>query len=122
MFCCNAASSDSRMWSVYQRISGDLEMEGDLIFKEGKGVFPDSMLGEILRLAYEVHPGMSSMKRLIRSNFWWPGMDRLGDRVVRECGVCINSDKMLNTFPAWLKPVAWPKFPWQKVSFDISGL
>ncbi|KAJ1192400.1 hypothetical protein NDU88_001707 [Pleurodeles waltl] len=44
----------------------ELEIENTLLFKRGKCVPPRSMQAVILDLAHEGHPGMSSMKRLIR--------------------------------------------------------
>lgn len=61
------------------------------------------------------------MKRLIRENFWWPSLDRLVERMVRECPECFNSDRMLKVHSAPLRPVEWPDFAWQKIAFDISG-
>lgn len=59
------------------------------------------------------------MKRLIRENFWWPSLDRLVERMVRECPECFNSDRMLKVHSAPLRPVEWAA--WQKIAFDISG-
>lgn len=102
-------------------VAGELEFEGNLLFKSGKCIPPESMQGIILNLAHRTHPGISSMKRLVRSFFWWPGMDRFVDRVIRDCPHCVSSEKMLKVHVPPLKVVKWPKLPWQKLAFDISG-
>ncbi|KAJ1179703.1 hypothetical protein NDU88_004937 [Pleurodeles waltl] len=73
------------------KVRDDLEIENELVFKGGKCVPPVGMQTVILKLAHEGHPGMSSMKRLIRTSFWWPGMDKMAERTVRECGVCVSA-------------------------------
>lgn len=102
-------------------VSSEIEEVGGLLFKGGKIIPPVVMQNKILLLAHQGHTGMSSMKRLIRANFWWAGLDKFVDRIVRECSECISSDKMLHVSSAPLNPVAWPGCPWQKVAFDISG-
>ncbi|XP_078528658.1 uncharacterized protein LOC144806095 [Lissotriton helveticus] len=105
----------------YGQVSTEIEEFSGLLFKAGKLIPPQSLQKKILLLSHQGHIGMSSMKRLIRENFWWPVVDKMVDRLVRDCSHCINSDKMLHLTSAPLKPVSWPNFPWQKVAFDISG-
>lgn len=102
-------------------VSEELEFEGNLLFKAGKCVSPRGMQDIILNLAHKTHPGISSMKRLVRSFFWWPGMDKFINRVVRECQECVSSERMLKLHVPPLKVVKRPEVPWQKLAFDISG-
>lgn len=98
-----------------------LELEEDLMYKGGKCVLPVGVQELILRLAHKTHPGMSAMKRLVRNYFWWPGLDRMVDRTVRECEECMSSEKMLSLNTPPLKCTVWPKESWKQVAFDISG-
>ena len=39
----------------------------------------------ILKQLHDTHPGISRMKRLVRSYVWWPGID---NAAVHECTIC----------------------------------
>lgn len=93
------------------KVSEELELEGDLLYKGGKYVPPFGIQKAILELAHKSHPGMSAMKHLVRNYFWWPGLDRMVDRTVRECEVCMSSEKMMKLNVPPMRSLDWPTEP-----------
>ena len=64
---------------------------------------------------------MTLVKRRLRKHYWWPGLDKQVDHLVRDCHVCALSDKPNRTYQAPLNPTLPPEGPWQKVAMDIMG-
>ena len=48
-------------------------------------IIPKTLQPNILESLHEAHPGMSQMKSLARSNFWWVKMDENIEKKVRVC-------------------------------------
>ncbi|KAJ1137411.1 hypothetical protein NDU88_003817 [Pleurodeles waltl] len=64
---------------------------------------------------------MSSMKRRVRADFWWPGMDQGVERFVRACVACMCSGKSHKSEETTIVASQFPEKPWQKLAIDICG-
>ncbi|XP_037930616.1 uncharacterized protein K02A2.6-like [Teleopsis dalmanni] len=70
-------------------------------------------------MLHEVHQGMSAMKAVARSYFWWPGLDEGIEMLARRCEKCACNKK--NPPVAAGKP--WPATlrPWSRLHIDYAG-
>ena len=75
----------------------------------------------MLRLAHEAHQGMVKTKQRIRELYWWPGIDREVEELVRTCETCSAADKTASPRHAPMQPVPFPTEPWAKLGLDFIG-
>ena len=73
----------------------------------------------VVDLGHSGHMGMSATKRLLRLRLWFPGMDRMVERIISECLPCQASIDNHTRDP--LKPTPAPKSPWDKLYCDHWG-
>ena len=68
---------------------------------------------------HQGHPGISKMKAVARSYFWWPGLDRDIEDLGKSCKSC---QSVKNSPPvAPLHPWVWPSKPWERIHVDFAG-
>ena len=65
------------------------------------------------------HPGVTRMKAITRSHFWWPGLDKDLEKLARTCVSCQAVKQAPASAP--LHPWIWPTRPWQRVHIDFAG-
>ena len=78
-------------------------------------VIPASLNKKILKDFHTRHPGVSTMKSLMRSYVYWPGVDKQIKDVVKRCRCCTMAVKVPSVK---IKP--WPKMdrPWSRLHID----
>ena len=59
-------------------------------------------------------------KRMLREKVWFPGIDRLVDRRIRQCIPCHTTTRK-STNPEPLKMSSLPPAPWCDVSVGFAG-
>lgn len=97
----------------------ELCFANNILLRHSKIVIPEKLRGNVLELAHEGHPGMTSMKRRLRSKVWWPGIDRDIERYVNKCLGCT-----LVSAPGPPEPMnrkELPSQPWQHLAIDYLG-
>jgi len=72
-------------------------------------VFRKALLQEL----HTSHFGMSHMKSLAHSYFWWPGLDAEIEELSRACVECSLTSTNPPIAPAY--PWLVPQHPWQRV-------
>lgn len=107
--------------SKYKHIFDELSVINGLLYRSTCLVVPSTMRTNILALAHEGHIGMRAMKRRIREQFWWPGLDKHVEHFVRDCLQCSISDKSQVTVPSPVEAVSVPSKPWSKLAIDVIG-
>ena len=83
----------------------------------GKRVLvPPALRKTVLEQFHLNHPGICSMKSLVRNLIWFPGIDREIESMVKNCKICIEN----RAKPAQNKSVQWPVPPrkWSRVHVD----
>lgn len=112
----------SERWPVeiskYQAFQSNLYTQGDIVMKDEKMVLPAKLRERALRLAHRSHPGMSTMKNILRQGLWWPGMDREIENFVKSCPEC----QMVTVYnrPPPITMTELPNNVWDYVSMDFS--
>ena len=82
-------------------------------------LIPEKWQAKVLKSLHENHPGITRMKSIARSYFWWSGLDRDIEDLAKSCSMC----QALQTTPpaAPLHPWVWPDTPWKRVHVDFVG-
>lgn len=100
----------------YELIEEELELEGDVVTRNGRFIPPDEVKKQILEIAHSSHASASSMKRLIRDRFWWPHMDVDINSLYENCEVCQQISAPAKPYP--LQPTKQPERPWEYIALD----
>lgn len=103
----------------YEPFQGNLYTHGGVLMKDEKMVLPAKLRGRALRVAHRSHPGMSTMKNILRQGLWWPGMDREIENFVKSCHEC----QMVTVYrhPPPITMTELPNNVWDYVSMDFSS-
>ncbi|KAJ1192533.1 hypothetical protein NDU88_001840 [Pleurodeles waltl] len=89
----------------YKKVEEELCIVGNIVRRGNLLIVPVSLQMRVLELAHKGHLGIRAMKCRVRENFWWPGVDRAIERYVRECCMCVLSDKSQVTYPSPADPI-----------------
>ena len=97
----------------------ELSLQHDCILWGNRIVVPKQGQISLLNELHSGHVGITRMKELARSYFWWPGIDADIDQMVKSCITCLEN----RTEPskAELHPWDWPKSPWVRIHIDYAG-
>lgn len=102
----------------YKPFKDDLYIQNDVLMKQEKLVLPAALRNQALKVAHVAHPGMSTMKHLLRQGVWWPGIDREVEDYVKKCPECQLVTKSSKPLPIVLTKL--PRNVWDYVSMDFS--
>ena len=95
--------------------------DSGIILKKEKIILPRSLVETAIKKAHQGgHPGMTSMKRRLRTHFWFPGMDTHIETAVKQCKECtmFTTKNRKNK----LHPHSLEEFnAWEKISIDLFG-
>ena len=82
-------------------------------------IVPESLQAKVLRSLHQNHPGITRMKAIARSYFWWSGLDKAVEALAKSCSSC----QVLQAAPAAapLHPWIWPDAPWKRIHVDFAG-
>ena len=82
-------------------------------------IVPENLQSQILASLHQNHPGITRMKAIARSYFWWSGLDKDIEDLAKSCSAC----QALKSSPAVapLHPWIWPDAPWKRIHVDFAG-
>ena len=97
----------------------ELSIEQGCVIWGNRVVIPSYLQHRVLSDLHESHPGISRMKALARSYFWWPDMDKKIEEIVSNCLDCQKHQSMPPSAPVhhWENT----KNPWVRVHIDYAG-
>ncbi|XP_055307067.1 uncharacterized protein K02A2.6-like [Sitodiplosis mosellana] len=105
--------------SPFKHFETELCFEDDILLRGNRIVLPACLWNRALELAHEGHPGISVMKRRLRSKVWWPGLDKQVEDYVKKCKGCTLVSAA--SVPEPLKSTKLPSEPWQHIAIDFLG-
>lgn len=88
----------------------------DLILRGDRILVPKSLRERIVQTAHIGHQGSTSMKAQLRSRLWFPGLDKMIDKVVRGCKFCTMMSLADKPGPMTRRQ---PTEPWQDIAMDF---
>ena len=97
----------------------ELSVENDCLVWGICVVIPKVLRGRVQQQLHAEHCGITRMKSLARSHFWWPGVDKDIETIAQSCNAC----KAVKNAPAVapLHPWIWPGKPWRRIHVDFAG-
>ena len=103
----------------YKTRQDEIGTEADCLLWGIRVIVPEKLQRRILDSLHETHPGISRMKAIARSYFWWAGLDKAIENVARGCQAC----QAIQAAPAVapLHPWVWPDAPWKRIHVDFAG-
>lgn len=104
---------------LYKPFENELCFAGKILLRGDRMVIPEKLRERTLQLAHEGHPGMTVMKRRVRSKVWWPKIDQDVESIVRKCNGCLSTSTL--SAPEPLKRTELPSKPWQHLAIDFMG-
>lgn len=75
----------SELTALYKPFKTEFCFRDDILLRGTKLVIPEALRQKMLTLAHEGHPGMTVMKRRLRSKVWWPKIDEAVETHVKKC-------------------------------------
>lgn len=105
--------------SPYKIFQNELCFAGEILLRTNRIVMPVCLRKQTIELAHEGHPGMTVMKRRIRSKVWWPKIDRDVEIFIKNCYGCTLV--MALPAPEPMKRKELPSEPWQHLAIDYLG-
>ncbi len=87
-------------------------LEGNCLMWRSRVVIPSKLRNVLL------DPGVTRVKAIARSHFWWPGLDKDLDKLTRSYLSCQTAKQASAKAP--LHPWAWPTRPWQRIQIEFA--
>ncbi|UYV65945.1 hypothetical protein LAZ67_3005963, partial [Cordylochernes scorpioides] len=97
----------------------ELTVDGECLLWGMRVIIPSSLRPNLLSCLHETHSGMSKMKSVARSHFWWPNLDNEIEFLVNRCGNCQQVQDGPNRVK-W-QPWIWAVRPWQRIHIDYAN-
>lgn len=97
----------------------ELSVQDGCVLWGSRIVVPPPGRDALIQQLHHGHIGITRMKALARSYFWWPKLDADIEAVVKRCVVC--QEHRNSPAPAPLHPWEWPSKPWQRLHIDYAG-
>ncbi|XP_039511288.1 uncharacterized protein K02A2.6-like [Pimephales promelas] len=97
----------------------ELSVQDGCVLWGSRAVVPPPGRNALIQQLHHGHIGITRMKALARSYFWWPKLDADIEAVVKRCVAC--QEHRNSPAPAPLHPWEWPSKPWQRLHIDYAG-
>ena len=106
--------------SPFYSIRHELYVMNGLIFRFNQIVIPPSLQNTVIRAAHSLgHLGMTKTKQMLREKYWFPEMNKMTERVVKNCYECHLTTKQHRQEPVKMTQI--PEKPWEVVSVDFGA-
>ncbi len=90
-----------------------------ILFRKDRVLIPTSLRSQILDELHETHLGISKIKQLARHYVYWPGIDRVTERLVKGCESCALTKS--NPLKVAIHPWEVPENNWSGTHIDYAG-
>ncbi|XP_069504413.1 exosome complex component RRP42 isoform X1 [Ambystoma mexicanum] len=105
----------------FAKVREELWIQDGYLYKGHQMVVPVGMRKSVLELAHVGHLGLARTKGLVRSEFWWPGIDKDIEEQVKDCVECIEGNKGLKVQKVPMVVRESPRVPWDEIALDLLG-
>ena len=97
----------------------EIGIEGGCLMWGIRVIIPKRLQPQILKSLYKSHLGISRMKAIACSYFWWHDLDKDVENLTKSCQSC----QVIQSHPAVapLHPCVWPNMPWRHIHVVFAG-
>lgn len=103
----------------FQTRKQEISIEDGCLLWGVRVIIPQSLETKLLTSLHENHSGITRMKSLARSYFWWTGLDEDIEKIAKSCKACQEQKSKPPKAP--LHPWIWPNTPWKRIHIDFAG-
>ncbi|XP_043922122.1 uncharacterized protein K02A2.6-like [Protopterus annectens] len=103
----------------YEVRKTELSVQNGYVLWGARVIIPPPGRRALLQQLHQGHVGITRMKALAQSYFWWPKLDHDIEVAVKECKTCQQHRNLPVMAP--LHPWEWPSRPWQRLHIDYAG-
>ena len=103
----------------YMSRETELSTENGCLIWGIRVVVPKVLHSQVLKTLHANHPGITCMKAIAQSYFWWCGLDKAIEDIGKSCHSCQANQPNPSVAP--LHPWVWPDSPWKRVHGDFAG-
>ena len=100
-------------------IQSEFSAIGQLVLCGTRIVIPRDLRKRTLDLVHEGHPGIVSMKQILRSRVWWPGINADVEKYCKSCYGCQLVSEGSKQEP--VSRTELPNSPWQYLAANVLG-
>ena len=93
----------------YKNRETELSTENGCLMWGIRVIVPQQLQSQVLKTLHANHPGITRMKAIARSYFWWSGLDKAIEEVGKSCHLCQANQPNPSVAP--LHPWVWPDSP-----------
>lgn len=113
---------DASTYHLLTKVKDELTVcsTSNIILRGTRIVIPKVMQEHVVKLAHEGHQGLVKTKALLREKVWFPGIDKMVEKLVKSCSACLISTPEPKREPLQMSPL--PDAPWKEVSVDFAEL
>ena len=103
----------------YKARANEIGIEANCLMWGTRVIVPEKLQACVLKVLHKNHPGITRMKAIARSYFWWHRLDKSIEELAKSCTSC----QAIQTSPAAapLHPWVWPDAPWKRLHMDFAG-
>ena len=97
----------------------EVTVEAGCVLWGTRKIIPSKLRQKLLDELHRDHPGITKMKSVSRSYYWWPKLDWDIESLVKACVECQAVKNTPHVAPA--HPWLWPTKPWKRVHLNFTG-
>ena len=103
----------------YKSRATEIGIESGCLMWGIRVIVPETLHTRVLKSLHKNHPGITRMKAIARSYFWWHGLDKAIEDLAKSCTACQATQASPAVAP--LHPWVWPDTPWKRIHVDFGG-
>lgn len=103
----------------FQRVKDELCISDGLLLRGERIVIPEKLCEKTVDVARTSHQGLVKTKKFLRETVWFPGIDSMVERKVKDCLPCQAATASGQREPLKMTPL--PDGPWKQVAVDFAG-
>ena len=103
----------------YKSRANEIGIEANCLMWGTRVIVPEKLQARVLKVLHKNHPGISRMKAMARSYFWWHRLDKSIEDLAKSCTACQAIQASHAVAP--LHPWVWLDTPWKRLHVDFAG-
>ena len=117
VYCFAQEGWPNKVPDLYKHHENEISPENGCVIWGMRLAAPQTLYSQALKSLHVNYPGITRMKVIAQSYFWWTGLDKAIEELGKSCHSCRANQASSATGP--LHPWIWPDTPWKRVHIDL---